>query len=178
MDKQTLRNLIKERKQQFGVDELIIQSVDVTQRLEQNKLFKFAHTVLLYYSMEDEVNTHGLVAALLHQGRRVLLPRVKDDQNLDIVPVTSGNSLLPQGKYHIMEPTGEPFTDYSDIDIAIVPGIAFTQDGKRLGRGKGYYDRLLVKMPSVYKMGVCFPFQIVKDIPTDENDILMDEVFV
>ena len=128
--------------------------------------------------MEDEVNTHGLVAALLHQGRRVLLPRVRDDQNLDIVPVTSGNSLLPQGKYHIMEPTGEPFTDYSNIDIAIVPGMAFTQDGKRLGRGKGYYDRLLVKMPSVYKMGVCFPFQIVKDIPTDENDILMDEVFV
>lgn len=177
MDKQTLRNLIKERKQQFSVDELIIQSVDVTQRLEQNKLFKFAHTVLLYYSMDDEVNTHGLVAALRREGRRVLLPRVRDDQNLDVVPV-SDNSLHSQGKYHIMEPSGEPFTDYNSIDIAIIPGLAFTQDGKRLGRGKGYYDRLLAQIPSVYKMGLCFPFQLVQDIPMNENDILMDEVFV
>lgn len=177
MDKQTLRNLIKERKQQFTVDELIIQSVDVTTRLEQNKLFKFAHTILLYYSMDDEVNTHGLVAVLQREGRRVLLPRVRDNQNLDIVPLTP-NSLHPSGKYHIMEPSGEPFTDYTAIDIAIIPGLAFTQDGKRLGRGKGYYDRLLAQMPSVYKMGLCFPFQLVKDIPTEENDILMDEVFV
>lgn len=177
MDKQTLRNLIRERKQQFTLDELIIQSVDVTQRLEQNKLFKFAHTVLLYYSMDDEVNTHGLVAALRRQGRRVLLPRVRDDQNLDVVPLTF-NSLHQQGKYHIWEPTGEPFTDYSAIDVAIVPGLAFTEDGKRLGRGKGYYDRLLAQMPSVYKMGLCFPFQLVDDIPTDKNDVLMDEVFV
>lgn len=177
MDKQTLRKLIKERKQQFSVDELIIQSVDVTQRLEQNKQFRLAQTVLLYYSMEDEVNTHGLVSALHHQGKRVLLPRVRDNQNLDVVPYTSDN-LLPQGKYQIMEPTGEPFTDYNAIDLAIVPGLAFTKDGKRLGRGKGYYDRLLAQMPSVYKMGLCFPFQIVKDIPSNRNDILMDEVFV
>ena len=77
-----------------------------------------------------------------------------------------------------MEPSGEPFTDYNSIDIAIIPGLAFTQDGKRLGRGKGYYDRLLAQMPSVYKMGLCFPFQLVQDIPMNENDILMDEVFV
>ncbi len=177
MDKQALRNLIKERKQQFSVDELIIQSVDVTSRLEQHRLLKLAHTVLLYYSMDDEVNTHGLVAALRRQGRRVLLPRVRDNENLDVVPVTF-NSLHPSGKYHIMEPSGKPFTDYSSIDVAVIPGLAFTYDGKRLGRGKGYYDRLLAQMHSVYKIGLCFPFQLVKDVPTEENDILMDEVFV
>lgn len=82
----------------------------------------------------------------------------------------------PQGKYQIMEPDGDPFTDFNSIDVALIPGMAFTQDGKRLGRGKGYYDRLLAQMPSVYKIGICFPFQLLKDIPTDENDILMDEV--
>lgn len=56
--------------------------------------------------------------------------------------------------------------------------MAFTLDGERLGRGRGYYDRLLAKMPSVYKMGLCFPFQVLDVLPTDENDVLMDEVFV
>ena len=81
-------------------------------------------------------------------------------------------------RYDILEPDGEPFTEYASIDLAVIPGMAFTLDGERLGRGKGYYDRLLAKMPMVYKLGLCFPFQILDAIPTDENDVLMDEVFV
>ncbi len=183
MDKQTLRNLIKERKQQFSYDELIVQTYDVMQRLEENTTFRFAHTVLLYYSMDDEVNTHGLFNAMWHNHRRVLLPRVRDDRNLDVVLLPEYDGLRPektyihpQGKYQIMEPDGDRFTDFNSSGGALGPGMAFTQGGKRLGRGKGYYDRLLAQMPSVYKIGICFPFQLLKDIPTDENDILMDEV--
>lgn len=178
MDKHTLRQLIKERKNKFSVDELIILSTDVTLRLEKHQLYHTAQTVFLYNSMPDEVNTHGLIASLHKQGRHVLLPRMKNEEDLELVTYQGKLSMRLSEKYNIMEPEGEPFTEYDSIDLAIIPGLAFTQDGERLGRGKGYYDRLLAKMPTVYKLGLCFPFQILDSIPTDENDVLMDEVFV
>ena len=75
-----------------------------------------------------------------------------------------------------MEPTGEVFDNYTDIDLAVIPGVAFDKDGNRMGRGKGYYDRLLPKLGNTYKIGICLPFQLVEKIPTDEHDVRMDEV--
>ena len=74
-----------------------------------------------------------------------------------------------------MEPTGEPFTDYEQIDIVLVPGMAFDAAGHRLGRGRGYYDRFLIQT-ACRKIGVCFPFQRVAEVPTDDHDVMMDEV--
>ncbi len=178
MDKQTLRQIIKERKKSFSVDALIAQSMDITLKLEKHHLYHTARTIFIYNSMPDEVNTHGLIASLHKQGRCLLLPRMKNEEELELVKFKGTRNLRLSDRYNILEPEGEPFTKYEAIDLAIVPGMAFTLDGERLGRGKGYYDRLLAKMPSVYKLGLCFPFQILDAIPTDENDILMDEVFV
>ncbi len=82
-----------------------------------------------------------------------------------------------------MEPVGEAFTDYEKIDVALVPGMAFDAAGHRLGRGKGYYDRFLSSHlsslnshPSPLLIGVCFPFQRVAEVPSEEHDVLMDEV--
>ena len=177
MDKHTLRQIIKEQKKRFSADQLIEQSMDITLKLEKHHLYHAAHTVLLYNSMPDEVNTHGLIASLHKQGRCVLLPRMKNDEELELVRYKGKLSMRMSEKFNILEPEGEPFTQYESIDLAIIPGVAFTLDGERLGRGKGYYDRLLAKMPSVYKMGLCFPFQVLDAIPTDENDVLMDVVF-
>ena len=71
---------------------------------------------------------------------------------------------------------GELFTNYALIDLIVVPGVAFDTKGNRLGRGKGYYDRLLPHIPSAYKAGICFPFQIVEEVPAESFDILMDEI--
>lgn len=177
MDKQALRQIIKDRKKRFSVDELIIQSMDITLQLEKHHLYNTARTIFLYNSMPDEVNTHGLIASLHRQGRCVLLPRMKNAEELELVRYKGKLSMRMSERYNILEPEGEPFTDYGSIDLAIIPGMAFTLDGERLGRGKGYYDRLLAKMPTVYKLGLCFPFQILDAIPTDQNDVLMDEVF-
>jgi 5-formyltetrahydrofolate cyclo-ligase len=78
------------------------------------------------------------------------------------------------GIYGIAEPTGEIFTDYAAIDFIVVPGVAFDAKGNRLGRGKGYYDRLLPRIPSAYKAGICFPFQLVEEVPAESFDIRMD----
>ena len=71
---------------------------------------------------------------------------------------------------------GEQFTDYDKIDLALVPGMAFDAAGHRLGRGKGYYDRFLGEHPHIYKIGVCFPFQRVAEVPSEAHDVVMDEV--
>jgi 5-formyltetrahydrofolate cyclo-ligase len=83
---------------------------------------------------------------------------------------------LQAGAYCITEPTGERFTDQEAIDVAIVPGMAFDTEGHRLSRGKGYYDRFLSHVPYLYKIGLCFSWQIVDCVPCDEHDIVMDEI--
>ena len=83
---------------------------------------------------------------------------------------------LQLGAYGLLEPTGELFTVYDTIDVAIVPGMAFDAEGYRLGRGKGYYDRFLARVPYLYKIGLCFSWQMVDKVPHDKHDIVMDEV--
>ena len=172
MTKQELRKMIRQRKQQHSVDE----SSAFINRLKDNSHFLHAHTLLLYSALPDEVPTQTLIDELVAQGKTVLLPRVVSDTDMELrrysVPAD-----LQQGAFGIMEPTGELFTDYAAIDVAIIPGMAFDDEGHRLGRGKGYYDRFLAKLsPTTYKIGLCFSWQRVDHVPTDDHDIPMDEV--
>lgn len=83
---------------------------------------------------------------------------------------------MKKGSFGIDEPTGETVTDLSAIDIAIIPGVGFDKQGNRLGRGKGYYDRLLPKLQS-YNIGICFSFQVIPAVPVEPFDHPMDEVW-
>ena len=78
--------------------------------------------------------------------------------------------------FSIPEPTGEPVSDLNPITLVIVPGRAFDNEGHRLGRGRGFYDRLLPQLPHAVKAGVCFDCQKLPYVPTDENDIKMNFV--
>ena len=134
-----------------------------------------AKTVLFYYSLPDEVYTHDAIDRLVAMGKKVLLPVVLPENEMEL-RIYTGPHDMREDEYHILEPCGETFTQLDTIDIALVPGMSFDEKGHRLGRGKGYYDRFLVKIPHVYKIGVCFPFQKFPDIPSDEHDVMMDEV--
>ena len=130
---------------------------------------------MLYYSLPDEVCTHTLVDSLLMSGKTILLPRVTGESTMQLRRYT-GPRDLAAGAYGIMEPTGDAFDDYPSVDLAVVPGVAFDRSGNRMGRGKGYYDRFLPMLKRAYKIGVCFPFQMVDSLPTDGHDVRMDEV--
>ena len=142
------------------------------EKLEQHPKFASARTVLLYYSLDDEVQTHDFVEKW-HRQKTVLLPVVKGDE-LELRIYTGRQNLKTGEAYHIEEPTGEAFTAYEKIDLAIIPGVSFDARGNRLGRGKGYYDRFLKKVPTMFKIGICFDFQKTDTIPTEETDIRMD----
>ncbi len=172
-EKRALRKRIKEMKRQFSDKELESMSLHTVSRLLVHPAVVNAETILMYYSLADEVNTHEAVDALVRSGKTVLLPRVIDGENMEIRIYESRDDLAP-GHYGIMEPTGKLYTCYENIDIAVVPGMAFDAAGHRLGRGKGYYDRFLPKATHAYKIGVCFDFQKRAAIPADDFDVTMD----
>lgn len=170
-DKKALRQEIRRRKQQFSARELMEQSRGPIEGLRS--IIGSEATILLYWSMPDEVYTHELVQELYKKGHKVLLPTVKEDMSLEL-HIYSPES-MHQGYKGIMESHGELFTQFDAIDLAVVPGVAFTIHGNRLGRGKGCYDRLLPRL-KCKKVGLCFPFQILEEIPCEAHDSTLDRV--
>lgn len=150
-------------------------SAPVLRRLAKHPRFKSAHTVLLYHSLPGEVNTHDFIRYWCFR-KEILLPTVKGNE-IELHHYAQGDKLA-EGAYGIKESQGELFTNFASIDLAVVPGIAFDPKGNRLGHGKGYYDRLLARLApyNVYKLGVCFSYQRVDTVPSEDYDVPMDEV--
>ena len=175
MLKSELRQQMKALKRQFTSKQLREQSLTLVNKVLNHPRVNAAKTILLYYSMPDEVDTHNLVDLLREQGKTVLLP-VTLAHKLEIRRYEGPKSLQEGKVFHIMEPTGAIFKQLHTIDLVIVPGIGFDPQGNRLGRGKGYYDRFLKLIPQAYKLGLCFDFQKVTSVPTEETDVKMDEI--
>ena len=171
MRKAELRTYIRQCKRSFSQQQLEEWSLDIIDRLQQEPHFCQAKTIMLYHPLPDEVSTMPLLEQW--NDKTLLLPRVIDDEHMEL-RCYSGPEDLQKGAFGIMEPCGELFTNYGQIDVAVIPGMAFDAEGHRLGRGRGYYDRFLSRVPFIYKIGLCFGFQLVEEVPTDENDIRMD----
>ncbi len=148
------------------------QSADVFLQLENYTEFRNAKTILLFWSLPDEVCSHDFIEKW-HTEKQILLPVVVDNDL--ILRKYNGICSIAKGAFNILEPIGDDFTDFEDIDLAIIPGVAFTAKGARTGRGKGFYDRFLPKI-SATKIGICFAEQIVDDIPCEVWDVKMDKV--
>ncbi len=177
MTKEELRRSVRRLKQQYTPAQLEELSLPVIARLRPRLVE--AQTILAYYSLPDEVCTRQLIDELIADGKTVLLPKVLDAGRMELRRYTGPHDLT-EGAYGIMEPVGEPFTDYALIDIALIPGMAFDAAGHRLGRGRGYYDRFLNSQWSMvngqWLIGLCFDFQKVPVLPSDDHDIPVDIV--
>jgi len=175
MTKKELRELIRERKKQHTTDQFLSYSQSIKHSLlERIAREENCHTLLLYHSLPDEVYTHDLIQTLYAQGYTVLLPSVVGN-NLTLHVYEGEQTMISGTSFGIQESQGTLSTDYSKIDLAIIPGMAFTEQGDRLGRGKGFYDRLLPQLHCPL-IGIAFPFQILPSIPTEPHDIQMTEV--
>lgn len=142
-------------------------------KLEEHPRFIQAHTILLYHSLPDEVDTHEFIEKW--NGKKTIILPVVKGENLELYHYT-GSKDLTKGPFGILEPSKEHFTNLNAIELAIIPGMAFDRQGNRLGRGKGFYDRLLPHLSS-YNIGVCFSFQLQQEtIPFEEYDSPMNEV--
>ena len=134
-----------------------------------------ARTVMAFVGVGTEPDTSALITGLEAAGFAVVLPRV-EGQRIVAAWHDPGAPPMAAGRYGIPAPAGQP-TDPSAIDVVVVPGLAFTRDGRRLGQGGGYYDRFL---PSLDKrcttIGVCFHEQIVDDLEIEPHDRIVDLV--
>ena len=173
MNKKELRKVIAQRKKSFSKDLLQEWSFSILRKLEVHPAFVQAQQVLLYYSLPDEVQTHEFIERWKDE-KQIILPVVVGETELELRRY-KGKQNMAKGAFGIKEPIGEAFKAFQNIDLVIIPGVSFDRQGNRLGRGKGYYDRLLPKINAA-KIGICYDFQVSDEIPTSEFDIPMDEV--
>lgn len=171
--KNALRRKIKAKKQLYSDAERFDKSTTIFEKVEQSEAFIQARVVLVYWSMPDEVYTHNFIQKWAIK-KTILLP-VVDGDNLRIKAFTGIENMQPGSLMEIPEPVGPDYTNPESIDLIIVPGVAFDSQNYRLGRGCGFYDRLL-NHNQVKKMGVCFDFQMVAEVPKENHDIPMDFV--
>ncbi len=172
-DKKMARQRIRKLVAVMTPESKAAQSAAIWERLEKNKTFIESTDILIYWSMDDEVQTPAFIDKWTAAGKRFYLPSIQGD-DLIVKRYTGTSNLTPGQSFSIPEPTGEAVSDLSPITLAIVPGRAFDKDGNRMGRGRGFYDRLLPQLPHAVKAGVCFDCQKLPSVPTDENDIKMD----
>lgn len=173
MNKKEARQLIRKRKQRFTLSEKRELSAPVLQKLEQHQWFDQADTIMMYWSMDDEVSTHDFIEKW-HHSKRIILPTI-DGNDLILKPFCGKEQMKPDSQFGILEPQGASFSEYDTIDLIVVPGVAFDKSNNRLGRGRGFYDKLL-KRVDCRKIGIAFEFQIMDNVPVDEHDVVMDAV--
>ncbi|MBP5758124.1 MAG: 5-formyltetrahydrofolate cyclo-ligase [Bacteroidales bacterium] len=169
--KTELRKRIRQLKREIPLEEKIRRSASIWPKVMALDAMKNARTILMYWSMDDEVYTHTAVLDLAKE-KTVLLPAV-DGDNLRIKQFRGMDKMQAGEQFGIGEPVGDDFS--GNIDVIIVPGVAFDRQRNRMGRGRGFYDRLL-RLQNATKIGVAFDFQLLDHIPAEPFDIKMDRV--
>lgn len=176
-EKKILRKQISSVKKLIPLEEKIRRSDAVMERLREHPEYKKSKKILFYWSMDDEVFTKQTVIQAYNEGKEVYLPVVEGD-NLRIRLFEGAAAMVAGESFAIPEPSNEsPEVFIDDIDLVVVPGVAFDAKCSRMGRGKGYYDRLLsaaTKEGRPYTIGVCFDFQLVPKVPVEECDKPLD----
>ncbi|RLJ71343.1 5-formyltetrahydrofolate cyclo-ligase [Hydrogenivirga caldilitoris] len=135
--------------------------------------FRHANRVLLYCPIKGEPDLTPLFDQLFSQGKKLVLPKVEEDELLLLE--VNNLTCLSTGAFNILEPEDGISVTPEELDLVVVPGIAFDVNGYRIGFGKGYYDRLLERV-SAPKVGVAYSFQVLDRVPRDTWDKPVDIV--
>ncbi|MGA1795482.1 MAG: 5-formyltetrahydrofolate cyclo-ligase [bacterium] len=177
--KAAIRKRFLAKRDSLSPDEKDHKSSHIHTRLLSLDEYVRARTCLLYASFRNEVATDPLIPAMLQQGRRVALPITdRRSRGLLLYEITNGKDDLVVSTYGIREPrpAEHALIDPEEIDLFIVPGVAFDTSGTRLGFGGGYYDRLLSKVPGKSTIALAFEIQITSQLPCEPFDIKMKKI--
>ena len=173
--KNEIRKTNKERRAAMNREEALSKSLSAAQLFLSTQLYKNARQIMLYMPLGNETDTKAIINAALKDKKTVLLP-VTNQANGEITPYeTCETTSFEKGAFSILEPQNAKKADISKIDVVVVPGIAFSKNGARVGFGKGCYDRLLA-LTNATKVGFCYAFQLCDFVETEEHDIKMDYI--
>ncbi len=190
MTKSELRKLVKNRISLLSDLEKETASQKCSLELIQKKEFLEADVVLSYMAMKNEIDPMHVSQTALMSGKTLALPRCIPNSNQmefhcirNDIPL---ESQIEKGMWGIMEPKiGLPSVELEKLSgkkvLLIVPGVAFSLNGDRLGHGAGYYDAYISRMKKIcginlFTLGICFSCQLVDDVPQEEHDIKIDSV--
>jgi 5-formyltetrahydrofolate cyclo-ligase len=172
VEKARLRKQFLDARDALSLDFIKITSKEIQDNLRKVDFLRTAKTIGAYYSIGSEVRTQDILQEILNAGKELALPKVvKNDL---VFKKISSFSELEQGNYSIMEPK-DRCEIVKDLDVIIVPAIALTKDGFRLGYGFGYYDRYLHGKKSK-TIALSYAKQVIKSFPHDVNDVKINVI--
>ena len=174
MDKKELRRTIRERKRAMTEEEIVSRSEALGVLFAQSEAYKAAKTIYGYLPYNQEVRTVPMLEQALKDGKRVAVPKVYGDEMKflyldDLTQVAKGYAGIP-------EPIAdEPVAD-DETALVLMPGLAFDPQGHRIGYGGGFYDKFLAAEPNHPTLALCYEFQMLPELHTEEHDIPVDTV--
>lgn len=171
LTKTQLRRDMKARRVNMPADEVARASEQIRRHLLGLEQLREAASVFVYISIGNEPDTHELVRQLFAMGKRISVPRLDADSRMRGHVITSLDDLKPAGaeQYRTLVPPPDAPVEPLPV-ITLVPGLAFTKTGRRLGMGGGHYDRYLADHPTTLAIGLCYAWQIIHELPHEPHD--------
>ena len=174
MDKKELRRSIRERKRAMTEEEIVSRSEKLGVLFAQSEAYKNAKTIYGYLPYNQEVRTVPMLEQALKDGKKVAVPKVYGDEMKflyldDLTKVSKGYAGIP-------EPIADGPVADDETALVLMPGLAFDPQGHRIGYGGGFYDKFLAAEPKHPTLALCYEFQLLPELDTEEHDIPVDTV--
>ena len=173
LGKKEIRAEVKKRRREADEETLHEKSLQILERFRQLSAYKDAFLLLAYVDAKREVETRLLMRCAWDDGKKVAVPRVDGDGIMHFYYLRSLKDLEP-GAFGIMEPRIDCRICEPEEGLLLMPGVAFDEQGHRVGYGGGYYDRYLEKHPHLIHIALAFEFQIFPEVPSEKHDICPD----
>lgn len=172
--KAELRKFMLAQRAALPRDEKLIMDAALCAKVESAIQERESQVIHIFLPFGDEPNIYPLIQTLLEKNYKVICPKPEANRQMVNLQLQS-LSEIEEGKFGTKHPAGN--IEYSGpVDLFIVPGIAFDREGHRLGFGAGYYDTYFAQHPDGYRIGVCYPFQVVDSFPVEGHDVPMHSV--
>lgn len=175
MRKQDIRKIIKRKREE--IDKQIKKELDlrIMNNFFNSDYINKSNVIFIYVNMESEINTVDIITRLLNMGKRVAVPKVlPGNKEMVALEIKSLSDLNESGAFGILEPDITKKDVGDEVDLIILPGLAFDKRGYRIGYGGGFYDRFLQRYNNVKRVSLCYNFQIIENIPEEDFDEAID----
>jgi len=171
MDKKELRKKLKAQRNALTTEEVQHSSTLVCKHILESKAYKKAQYLLGYLAFGKELNVDIVLEQALKDGKRVYVPNIISATEFEAVELSDmhGFRLDRFGIRSVPEPLR--VLDPAKLDLVLVPAVAFSRDGNRMGMGAGFYDRFLLKCPQAVKLGLAYKALLQEILPTDKYDV-------
>jgi 5-formyltetrahydrofolate cyclo-ligase len=173
-----IRKSVIEKRDSITIDIKKEWDERILKKLIDNKSYEDSLVLFTFVSFGSEVDTHKIISYALNDGKIVYVPKIKSkDKGIEIFRINTLSDLKP-GYFNILEPLENcPVGNIKDIDLILMPGIAFDRNGGRIGYGAGFYDRFLTNINSdVPKLALAYQFQVLDEVPITEFDVKIDGI--